>query len=163
MPGAGVKQLGWGQKQKRPSPTARGHRRIGSQSREGKEEPKLQNTEEQQQGPQGKQEVCWGAKVGGTNQKLVCLHMDQKNQFVEQKGRGKVPASAADLDDFGFNLLLLLCSVKDDLLNGACTDQHKHQHLLLLPNAVRPILCLQPPSTLPEFGRNPRHVPGRQH
>lgn len=52
-----------------------------------------------------------------------------------------------DLDDFGIDLLLLLRSVKNDLLNGASTDQHKHQHLLLLPNAVRSVLCLLTPST----------------
>ena len=53
-----------------------------------------------------------------------------------------------DLDDFGIDLLLLLGSVKDDLLNGASADQHQHQHLLLLTNAVRPVLCLHTPSTL---------------
>ena len=50
--------------------------------------------------------------------------------------------SAADLDDFGVNLLLLLGSVKDDLLNGAGADQDQDQDLLLLPNAVCPVLSL---------------------
>ena len=49
------------------------------------------------------------------------------------------------LDDFGINLLLLLGSVKDDLLNSASTDQNQHQNFLFLANAMRPVLCLLTP------------------
>ena len=51
--------------------------------------------------------------------------------------------STTHLDDFGIEVSFQLCLVQDGLFDGPRADQDENEHVPLLANAVRTVLCLQ--------------------